>query len=68
MNPKPIISFVGQTGIVALLIALYITFFTAYFSEAKGVEIRINEYNEANVEFILLLVLAPCMLYFLFKK
>jgi len=43
----------------SLSLLIHIAFFTAYSSQAKAVRILINNYGEADIEFIMLLILLP---------
>ena len=50
---------IGLMAMVAFSIVLFITFATAYLSPSKTVNVRINSYNEAEIEMALMTLLLP---------
>jgi len=44
------------------------TFLTAYFGETKSVIIYVNRYGEANIEFVMMLILIPLVCYCTIKQ
>ncbi|MCX6816106.1 MAG: hypothetical protein NT120_04625 [Candidatus Aenigmarchaeota archaeon] len=49
----------GIATMLALSLVTFFTFFSAYTSPVKAVRVYVNNYNEANIEMILLSVLLP---------
>lgn len=54
----------GFAGLFTCTFCMLLTFYIAYFNDYE-VLVAINVYNEAKMEFIMFLVLIPCMIYVL---
>lgn len=67
INFKTFIFILGLTSLFATTTVMIYTFFIAYFN-GYSVIVTINDYNEANAEFILILLLIPCMIYAIAKS
>ena len=61
---KRILRFIGRVGLLSSFVVMTITFFTAYFTESKRTLISINSFGEANIEFVLLIIvfISVCVL------
>lgn len=56
----------GFSGIISFTILFYTFFMFTYLSESKQGILWINKYGEANIEFVLLLLLLPFVTYTLY--
>lgn len=65
INIKKTIRLIGTTVAMAGLIVVYVTFMSIYFGGWNGI-ISINDYGEANFEFVMLFVLLPVVIYTFF--
>lgn len=65
------LGFIGLVFMVAVYILFIWTFIDAYMTEGKATTIYIDEYNEAGIELIVLLLSIPCVFmmikYYLFS-
>ena len=52
----------GIAGLVGFSITMIITFFIAFLN-GNEVTVAINDYGEANIEFVMIIILIPCMIY-----
>lgn len=59
INYRTLIKLIGVSVGTGLSILMYIIFLFAYFVGDYNVVVAINNYNEANIELITLLVLSP---------
>lgn len=59
---------VGRVYAYALTAIFYHTFFIAYMCPYKAVLVKIDVYGEAFLELIILIVLAPIIVYSMFDK
>lgn len=57
---------IGIGTLISSTIMLYVTFLFAYFSD-YSVIVYVNRYNEAHIEFIMLLIFIPIAVYTGFK-
>ncbi len=64
---KQIIEFLGLGGMVMGFVIVLIIFMTAYSHPEKKAIVKINKYGEADIEFILLIILVPCVAYTIIK-
>lgn len=65
------IIFIGLGSLLAVFMTFSWTFFHAYFSPTKQILVNINIYGEANIEFVILLlmiIIVPMSLFFIFKR
>lgn len=60
---KAIMVLIGLIFITAYIISFYYIFLMAYFNPLKQATVLINHFNEANIEFILMLLSFPFMAY-----
>lgn len=49
----------GIVNILSICTLMFITFLMAYFNPTKSVLVSINNYHEANIELVLLLISMP---------
>jgi len=62
---KFVLLIISSVVLIASYVMLLCTFFTAYLNPNKTVHISVNNIGEANVEFLLLLLTIPCIIYYL---
>ncbi len=60
---KKLVYFIGNAVMFGVYLALFMTFMTIYLSPHDVGQIVINDYNEANLEAVLLIVTLPCVVY-----
>jgi len=56
----------GLSMMIALATTLMVTFMHAYLSPGKQTMVTLNTMGEADIEFVLILISVPCMIYGLY--
>ena len=65
---KPIIRVIGWVTIYLTFVQYAWTFMLAYFSGEYAVAVHINDFGEAHIEFLWLVIGVPCALYLFIEK
>jgi hypothetical protein len=60
---KNTIALIGLSTMLGLTVLMFVIFTAAYMSPAKAVRINVDNYGEAQFEFVLLLALLPLQLF-----
>jgi len=64
---KKIISILGKAGLFMFAVIWTMTFLVAYFNGYQ-VLVIINDYGEAHIELVMILIIFPLSMYYLFNK
>ena len=57
----------GLVNMIWFTILFYATFMMAYFNDQKAVLVLIDKFVEANIEFVMLLLVAPLIVYGIYR-
>lgn len=68
MKLKDVVRVIGWVTIVLTLLEYARTFMLAYFSGEYAIAVHINDFGEAHVEFLWLVVGVPCAMFVFVEK
>lgn len=68
MRAKEIFYIIGFAVIISSYVSFIYAFLSAYFSPAKVTNVHINNFGEADVEFILFILTIPLVCYYTYKS
>lgn len=64
---KKLILFIGLGMSIVGYLFMMCVFFITFFTETQKVIWKLNTYGEANIEFVILMISIPFVLYFIIK-
>ncbi|MCX6815730.1 MAG: hypothetical protein NT120_02675 [Candidatus Aenigmarchaeota archaeon] len=67
MNYKKAMTMFSLSAAIAAYVVFAMTFVSAYFDPTRTVVVNINSFGEANLEFLLIALGSPVVLYWLFR-